>query len=83
MKNIIFIINKNLSNNLKKLYKKQKNDRFIKWLNTDVDDDLINKDIVIEFITEITESLKKRGYEINNENRFKNEIAEYIYLESG
>ena len=76
-------MNKNLSNNLKKLYKKQKNDRFIKWLNTDVDDDLINKDIVIEFITEITESLKKRGYEINNENRFKNEIAEYIYLESG
>jgi len=76
-------MNKNLSNNLKKLYKKQKNDRFIKWLNTEVDDDLINKDIVIEFITEITESLKKRGYEINNENRFKNEIAEYIYLESG
>ena len=76
-------MNKNLSNNLNKLYKKQKNDRFIKWLNTEVDDDLINKDIVIEFITEITESLKKRGYEINNENRFKNEIAEYIYLESG
>lgn len=76
-------MNKNLSNNLKKLYKKQKNDRFIKWLNTEVDDDLINKDIVIGFITEITESLKKIGYEINNENRFKNEIAEYIYLESG
>ena len=75
-------MNKNLYNNLNKLYKKRKSDTFIAWLNKKVDDDLLNKDIVTEFITEITISLKKSGYEINNENRFKNEIAEYIYLES-
>lgn len=75
-------MNKNLYNNLNKLYKKRKVDAFIGWLNKKVDDDLLNKDIVNEFITEITISLKKSGYEINNENRFKNEITEYIYLES-
>jgi hypothetical protein len=82
MKNIIFIMNKNLANNLKRLYKKQKNDKFNEWLNKCVDSDLFNKDVVNEFIIEITNLLKKKGYEINDKNQFKNAIATYIYLES-
>jgi signal recognition particle GTPase len=75
-------MNKNLANNLKRSYKKRKTERFFEWLNKEVDDDLFNRDIITEFINEITSSLRKNGYEINNENIFKNEIAEYIYLES-
>jgi signal recognition particle GTPase len=75
-------MNKNLANNLKRSYKKRKTERFFEWLNKEVDDDLFNRDIITEFINEITDSLRKNGYEINNENIFKNEIAEYIYLES-
>ena len=79
---IIIIMNTNLSNNLRNLYKKQKNDRFQEWLNREVDDDLFNRDVVSEFINEINDLLEVSGYKINNENQFKNEIAEYIYTES-
>jgi len=82
MRNIIIIMNTNLSNNLRNLYKKQKNDRFQEWLNKEVDDDLFNRDVVSEFINEINDLLEVSGYKINNENQFKNEIAEYIYTES-
>lgn len=82
MRNIIIIMNTNLSNNLRNLYKKQKNDRFQEWLNREVDDDLFNRDVVSEFINEINDLLEVSGYKINNENQFKNEIAEYIYTES-
>jgi|TARA_B110000208_G_C11441191_1_gene310885 hypothetical protein len=75
-------MNTNLSNNLRNLYKKQKNDRFQEWLNKEVDDDLFNRDVVSEFINEINDLLEVSGYKINNENQFKNEIAEYIYTES-
>jgi|TARA_B110000977_G_C10904119_1_gene426559 hypothetical protein len=75
-------MNTNLSNNLRNLYKKQKNDRFQEWLNREVDDDLFNRDVVSEFINEINDLLEVSGYKINNENQFKNEIAEYIYTES-
>lgn len=78
----IIIMNTNLSNNLRNLYKKQKNDRFQEWLNREVDDDLFNRDVVSEFINEINDLLEVSGYKINNENQFKNEIAEYIYTES-
>ena len=75
-------MNKNLAYNLKKLYKKQKNDKFKEWLNKRVDCELFNKDVVNEFIIEIANLLKTKGYQINDENQFKNEIATYIYLES-
>ena len=75
-------MNKNLAKNLKILYKKQKNDKFNEWLNKCVDCNLFNKDVVNEFIIEITNLLKKKGYEINDKNQFKNSIATYIYLES-
>ena len=82
MKNILIIMNKNLAINLKKTYEKRKNEQFNKWLDKKVDDDLFNKDVVNEFIIEITDLLNKKGYQINNQNQFKNEIATYIYLES-
>ena len=75
-------MNKNLAINLKKTYAKRKNEQFNKWLDKKVDDDLFNKDVVNEFIIEITDLLNKKGYQINNQNQFKNEIATYIYLES-
>jgi len=74
-------MNSKLKNSLTKMYKKQANDNFIKWLDKNVDD-TTNKNVVNEFLIDIKNSLKKNGYKINDENQFKNEIATYIYKES-
>jgi hypothetical protein len=79
--NININMNKSLKIMLTKMYARQKNDNFIDWLDK-ASDDITNKDIVNEFLIEITNSLKKKNYEINDVNQFKNEIASYIYTES-
>ena len=59
---------------------KQKNDRFLDWLNTDIGDDTKNKDVIYELIGEITCLLNDD--KIDNLNQFKNDLACYVYRES-
>tara|TARA_B100000795_G_scaffold240226_2_gene202289 strand:+ start:2976 stop:3185 length:210 start_codon:yes stop_codon:yes gene_type:complete len=59
---------------------KQKNDRFLDWLNTDIGDDTKNKDVIYELIGEITSLLNDD--KIDNLNQFKNDLACYVYRES-
>jgi hypothetical protein len=65
---------------LNKLLLKQKNDRFLDWLNTDIGDDTKNKDVVYELIGEITSLLNDE--KIDNLNQFKNDLACYVYTDS-
>jgi hypothetical protein len=70
---------------LKELRKKQQNDNFHNWLNKKVEDSqdaFTNKDVVKNYIYELTEFLKYNNYKIKDSKQFKDEIASYIYNNS-
>jgi hypothetical protein len=64
---------------------KRKQASFQKWLEkkTDTDEDaLSNKDVVVNYLTEIRVYLKHNNYKIKNDKQFKDDIASYIYNNS-
>ena len=75
----------NLIYKLQELREKQRNDDFHTWLNKKVDscdDAFTNKDIIKNYIYELTDFLKFNNYKIKNDKQFKDEIASYIYNNS-
>ena len=75
----------NLIYKLQELRGKQRNDDFHTWLNKKVDscdDAFTNKDIIKNYIYELTDFLKFNNYKIKNDKQFKDEIASYIYNNS-
>ena len=70
---------------LQELKQKQRNDDFHSWLNKKIEDSnnaFTNKDIIKNYIYELTEFLKFNNYKIKDSKQFKDEIASYIYNNS-
>ena len=79
----------NLLYNLYQLRKKhriqKKNDWFeknLKYSEGSSDEHLKNKDVIIEYLSEITLLLKTKNYNIRDPKQFKDDISSYIYKES-
>ena len=86
---------------LEKIRENEKNRKFQKWLNTNIDynnyhydeinDKLVGwsdsnvvriKSIINNFILDLKTIIAENGYSINEQNKFKDEIASFLYNES-
>jgi hypothetical protein len=82
-------MNSNLFYKLDQLNKKQhireKNEwleKNLKYSENSPDEDLKHKDVITEYVTEITLLLTSKNYRITDSKQFKDDITSFIYNDS-
>jgi hypothetical protein len=82
-------MNSNLFYKLDQLNKKQhireKNEwleKNLKYSENSPDEDLKHKDVITEYVTEITLLLTSKNYRIKDSKQFKDDITSFIYNDS-
>ena len=69
----------------KALYKNRRRQRkrdFQDWLEQTTFDDFCVRDILMQMVLDVKREIKLAGFEINDENELKNNIATFIYNNS-
>jgi hypothetical protein len=79
----------NLIYQLDQLQKRREAEKKYTWLEKNLkysenspDENLKYKDVIIEYLSEITLLLEKKNYRIRDKKQFKDDITSYIYNES-
>lgn len=82
-------MNSKLLNKLEQVNKRQRIREKNEWLEKHLkysegspDEHLKHKDVITEYLSEITHILRSKNYKITNPKQFKDDITSFIYNES-
>ena len=67
---------------LRKIRQRQRKQDFQDWLEKTTFDNFRIRDILIQMVFDVKKEIKLAGFEINDENQLKNNIATFIYNNS-
>ena len=67
---------------LRKNRQRQRKKDFQNWLEKTTFDDFRIRDILMQMVLDVKKEIKLAGFEINDENQLKNNIATFIYNNS-
>ena len=79
--NLLYQLNQLRKNQLER-EKNEWLEKNIKYSENSADENLKYKDVVHEYLVDITLLLERKNYQIRDKKQFKDEITSYIYKES-
>ncbi len=79
--NLLYQLNQLRKNQLER-EKNEWLEKNIKYSENSADENLKYKDVIHEYLVDITLLLEKKNYRIRDKKQFKDEITSYIYKES-